>query len=33
MIQYLLGKGFGEADNLKIKDIKLIDLTDDSKRY
>jgi hypothetical protein len=29
MIQYLLGKGFGEADNLKIGNIKLIDLADD----
>jgi hypothetical protein len=32
MIQYLLGKGFGEADNLKIKDIKLIDVADDIAR-
>lgn len=29
MIQYLIGKGFGEADNLMIGDIKLIDLADD----
>jgi len=32
MIQFLLGKGFGEADNLKIGKIKLIDLADDIAR-
>lgn len=29
MIQYVIGKGFGEADNLLIGGIKLIDLADD----
>ena len=32
MIQFLLGKGFGEADNLKIGNVKLIDLADDIAR-
>lgn len=32
MIQYLLGKGFGEADNIKIGKIKLIDIADDIAR-
>lgn len=32
MIQYLLGKGFGESDNLLIGKIKLIDLADDIAR-
>jgi len=32
MIQYLIGKGFGEADNLRIGKIKLIDLADDVAR-
>jgi hypothetical protein len=29
MTQYLIGKGFGEADNLKIGEQKLIDIADD----
>lgn len=29
MVQYLIGKGFGEADNLKIGDKKLIDFADE----
>lgn len=32
MIQNLLGKGFGEADNLRIGKVKLIDLADDVAR-
>jgi hypothetical protein len=32
MIQNLIGKGFGEADNLRIGKIKLIDLADDVAR-
>jgi hypothetical protein len=32
MIQYLLGKGFGEANNIKIGNLKLIDIADDVAR-
>jgi hypothetical protein len=32
MIQYVLGKGFGESDNLRIGNVKLIDLADDIAR-
>ena len=32
MVQYLIGKGFGEADNIKIGGVKLIDLADDLGR-
>ena len=32
MIQYLLGKGFGEANNVKIGNLKLIDIADDVAR-
>ena len=32
MVQYLIGKGFGELDNIKIGGVKLIDLTDDIAR-
>ena len=32
MIQYLLGKGFGEADNIKVGNTKIIDLADDIAR-
>jgi len=32
MTQYLIGKGFGELDNVKIGGVKLIDLTEDIAR-
>ena len=32
MVQYLIGKGFGELDNIKIGGVKLIDLADDIAR-
>lgn len=32
MVQYLIGKGFGELDNIKIGGVKLIDLADDVAR-
>ena len=32
MIQYLLGKGFGEVDNLRIGSLKLINIADDIAR-
>ena len=32
MVQYLIGKGFGELDNAKIGGVKLIDLADDIAR-